>query len=290
MFPTVYEKNMSNPRKVWLVTGASSGLGLSIAQAAVAAGDIVVAAARRIDRLQAFAQSAPSGQVVPIQLDVTDAASRIAAVDAVIKQFGRIDVLVNNAGRGCNGAVEEVTLDQARAVFELNFFAAVELTRSALPHMRARRAGHVINITSICGLVSLSDLGVYCASKFALEAWTQALEGEVKSLGIRTTLVEPGAFRTEFEGPAIVRPAQRIEDYVPIIADVEARLAGNAGQQTGDPDKAAQVIVEAVQDPAAPLHLVLGADAYALLDAAQEKLAVDTGHWRARGLATAFAA
>ncbi len=271
--------------RVWFITGASSGFGADIARAVLARGDIAVIGARRTDRLETIVSEAPE-RALAVTLDVTDAASRNAAVDAAITRFGRIDVLANIAGRGINGAGEELSEAHLRAAFELNFFGAVELTRAVLPHMRANRWGHILNMTSICGLVALPDLGAYCASKFALEAWTEALAGEVKHLGIKVTLVEPGGFRTEFEGDAILRPEERIADYAPIVGPIEERLMGAAGKQRGNPVVAAEVILDAVADRSSPLRLVLGPDAHGMLDEASARTAADIARWKDRGMAT----
>lgn len=280
-------KGMSD-RKVWLITGASSGLGHELAKAVLAKGDIVVAYARRIERLESLvADAGANGHAVA--LDVTDAASRAQAVQAVLDRFGRIDVLANVAGRGINGAAEELDIAQVRDAFELNFFSAIEMTRLVLPHMRAARSGHILNVSSIVGLVAVPDLGVYCATKFALEAWTEALAGEVRDLGIRVTLVEPGGFRTEFEGDNIVRPAVRIADYAPIVGPIEKQLSGNAGKQLGNPAIAASIMIEAVEETGAPLRLVLGSDAHAMWEGASARTNADIARWKDRGLSTDYA-
>lgn len=276
-------------QRVCLITGASSGLGRELAKTALANGDIVVAGARRVDRLEELVADA-GDRGLAIALDVTDAASRERAVHITLERFGRIDVLANVAGHGVNGAAEEIDIAQLRSVFELNFFGAVELTRLALPHMRAQRSGHIVNVSSIVGQVALPDLSAYCATKFALEAWTEALAGEVKHLGIRVTLVEPGAFRTEFEGDSIARPASRIADYASVVDLIEARLGGNAGRQVGDPAVAAAVMYEAVWDLNAPLRLVLGSDAHDLWDGYSARTSGDITRWKERGLSTDFSA
>ncbi|MDC7683748.1 oxidoreductase [Asticcacaulis sp. BYS171W] len=274
--------------RVWFITGASSGMGYALAKAVLALGDHVVAAARRIDRLEALSTDA-KGHLLPVQLDVTDAQSRHDALKAAIDRFGRIDVLANIAGRGINGAVEELSLDEVRSAFELNFFGAIEMVRMVLPEMRERHHGHIINMTSICGLVAMSDLGAYCASKFALEAWSEALAGEVRDFGIRVTLVEPGGFRTEFEGGAIIRPSNRIAAYAPIVGPIEKHLADAAGRQLGDPDKAAKVLIEAVEAPSSPLRLVLGSDAHAFWEDHAQRTTTDIASWKTQGQSTDFA-
>src|SRR5437763_1875983 len=197
---------MSKADRVWFITGASSGFGRALAEAVIGQGERAVVAARRREALAELA-AIDEERVLALPLDVTDAAARKAGVAAALARFGRIDVLANIAGRGSLGAVEEFAPEQLRAQMELNFFAAAELTRAILPAMRGRRAGHILNLTSIGGLISIGGFGAYCASKFALEAWSEALADEVAALGIRVTLVEPGNFRTEFAGDASMRPS-----------------------------------------------------------------------------------
>lgn len=274
--------------KVWFITGASSGFGYELAKAVLARGGIAVVGARRVERLERLT-SGYEDRALAVALDVTEASSRESALKAAVERFGRIDVLANIAGRGINGAVEELTIDQLRQAFELNFFGAIELVRAALPGMRANRSGHIINMTSICGLVAMSDLGAYCASKFALEAWTEALAGEVRHLGIKTTLVEPGGFRTEFEGGAILRPETRIADYASVVDPIERQLSAAAGNQIGDPAIAARIILDAVDDPTSPLRLVLGSDANSYWETHSKQIAEDIARWRDRGVSTDFA-
>lgn len=214
--------------------------------------------------------------------------ARAAAVDRAIARFGRIDVLANVAGRCSLGAVEEFAPEQLREQMELNFFAAAELTRAVLPHMRAQKAGHVLNLTSIGGLISIGGFGAYCASKFALEAWSEALADEVAPFGIRFTLVEPGNFRTEFAGDVNVRPARALPEYRSTIAPIEEFLYGQAGRQPGIPAKAAAAMIAFVDDASPPRRLVLGADAYEVLDRTMPARLADIDRYRGIGMATAF--
>jgi NAD(P)-dependent dehydrogenase (short-subunit alcohol dehydrogenase family) len=278
---------MANRDRVWFITGASSGFGQALAEAVLAKGERAVLSARRAERLNAIAQK-HDGRALAISLDVTDAAGREAAVKSAIASFGRIDVLANIAGRGSLGAVEEFAPDQLREQMELNFFAAAELTRAVLPQMRAQRSGHILNLTSIGGLVSIGGFGAYCAAKFALEAWSEALRDEVAPLGIRVTIVEPGSFRTEFAGDVNMRPKQTLPAYRPVIEPIEQFLYGNAGKQAGDPAKAANVMIEAVESANPPLRLMLGADAYDLWNRTLAARNAELDAWRARGEATAF--
>jgi NAD(P)-dependent dehydrogenase (short-subunit alcohol dehydrogenase family) len=203
---------MSKTDRVWFITGASSGFGRALAEAVIARGERAVIAARRREALAELV-AIDEHRVLGLPLDVTSAAARMAAVAAALKRFGRIDVLANIAGRGSLGAVEEFAPEQLRAQMELNFFAAAELTREVLPHMRGQGAGHILNLTSIGGLISIGGFGAYCASKFALEAWSEALADEAAAFGIKVTLVEPGNFRTEFAGDANMRPTTPLQAY-----------------------------------------------------------------------------
>jgi len=278
---------MANKDRVWFITGASSGFGQALADAVLARGERAILTARRTERLDAIAQK-HDGRALAISLDVTNASAREEAVETAVARFGRIDVLANIAGRGSLGAVEEFAPDQLREQMELNFFAAAELTRALLPQMRAQRSGHVLNLTSIGGLVSIGGFGPYCAAKFALEAWSDALRDEVAPLGIRVTIVEPGAFRTEFAGDVNMRPTQTIPAYRPVIEPLEQYLYGNSGKQPGDPAKAAERMIEAVETSTPPKRLMLGADAYDLWNRTVAARNTELEAWRARGEATAF--
>src|SRR5208282_787103 len=211
--------------RIWFITGASSGFGRALAEAVLKRGDSAVMLARRTAALDSLA-AAYGRSALAVGLDLTDVDARLRAVDAALGRFGRIDVLANIAGRGSLGAVEEFSPEQLREQMEVNFFAAAEMTRALLPAMRAQKSGHILQLTSIGGLVSIGGFGPYCASKFALEGWSEALRDEVKPLGIRVTIVEPGAFRTEFAGPANMRPARRLDAYRSVIDPIEAYLYG----------------------------------------------------------------
>ncbi|MGJ3522646.1 oxidoreductase [Nitratidesulfovibrio sp. D1] len=279
---------MSNATpKVWLITGASSGFGKALAEAVIAGGDMAVITARRLDRLQAIA-SGHEDRVLPLAVDVTDAAARDKAVADTLARFGRIDVLANVAGRGVVGACEEFSPEQLREQMELNFFATAEMTRAVLPQMRAQGAGNILTVSSIAGLVAMNAAGPYCAAKFAIEGWTESLAIEVGPLGIHVTLVEPGAFRTEFAGDANMRPAQRIDAYRPVVEPFETYLEGSSGKQMGDPAKAARRMLEVVASEAPPVRLMLGRDAYSMWDATIARRIEDIDSWRARGEDTAF--
>ena len=271
-------------KKVWLITGASSGLGKALAEAVIAQGDLAVITARRLDRLEQIAKGYKN-LVLPLAVDITDATAR----ETAIQHFGRIDVLANIAGRGVVGACEEFSLAQLREQMELNFFAAAEMSKAVLPQMRSQGSGHILTLSSIAGLVAMNAAGPYCAAKFAIEGWTESLALEVKSLGIHVTLVEPGAFRTEFASDVNMRPEQRIDVYRPVVEPFEKYLDGSSGQQLGDPQKAAQRMLEVVQSDNPPTRLMLGRDAFSIWDSTIAARNQDINEWRERGEDTAFA-
>jgi len=257
---------MSDER-VWFVTGATSGFGRAIAEAAVAAGDVVVGTGRRVERLDDLVARYPD-QVEALALDVTDLAAARAAVADVESRYGRIDVLVNNAGHGQVGAAEETTEDELRSLFELHFFAAASLTRAVLPGMRARRSGAIVQMSSMGGQVTYPGFSAYCATKFALEGWSQALALEVAPLGIDVLIVEPGSFRTDLFGGGMLESAE-IADYAPTVGPTREMSRTSAGSQPGDPAKAAAAILTALGADRPPLRLALGDDA---VDAIREHL------------------
>ncbi|MDT0444684.1 oxidoreductase [Streptomyces johnsoniae] len=246
--------------KVWLVTGASKGLGRAIAEAAVAAGDIVVAAARRTELLDDLVAAHPD-QVETLSLDVTDIAAVQAAVDGVVARHGRIDILVNNAGRGTVGAVEETTDEDLRNLMDLHFFGPAALTRAALPHMRRRRSGAIVQMSSMGGRFSFAGVGAYSATKFALEGLSEALAAEVAPHGIRVLIVEPGAFRTSFAGAGSLQQYAALDAYQDTVGPVRSGLPGGNGQEAGDPAKAAAAILTVLDADEPPLRLPLGNDA-----------------------------
>ena len=278
---------MTTNDRVWFITGASSGFGKALAEAVLVRGERAVLTARRADRLEALAKD-HGDRALAIVLDVTNPDQRSLAVESAIEHFGRIDVLANIAGRGSVGAVEEFAPEQLRSQLELNFFAAAELTRLVLPQMRKQRSGHVLNLTSVGGVVSLGGFGAYCAGKFALEAWSDALRDEVAPLGIRVMIVEPGNFRTEFAGDVNMRPERHLDAYRPLIAPIEDFLYGQAGTQAGDPAKAAALMIEAVDSANPPARLMMGKDAFDLYDRLISARHKEFDEWRMRGEATAF--
>jgi NAD(P)-dependent dehydrogenase (short-subunit alcohol dehydrogenase family) len=269
--------------RVWLITGASSGFGRAIAEAALARGDAVVPAARSVDQLGDLGERAH-----PVALDVTDADQREAAVAEALERFGRLDVLVNNAGRTQVGAVEETTDGELRSLFELHFFAPAALTRLVLPHMRRQGGGAIVQMSSVGGQVTAPGFGAYCATKFALEGLTETLRDEVAGFGIRTLIVEPGAFRTGLFRPGAAYESQAMPEYAHTVGPTRAYVSDNDGLQPGDPAKAAQAILSALDADEPPLRLVLGADAIGNVSRRLQALTEELATWRSVGEATAL--
>jgi NAD(P)-dependent dehydrogenase (short-subunit alcohol dehydrogenase family) len=270
--------------KTWLITGVSGGLGREIARAALARGDVVVGTVRKAEAVAAF--EALGGYAVV--LDVTDEAGVRAGVAKAQAVTGTIDVLVNNAGYGLVGAVEEASLDEVRAQFETNVLGPLAMLKAVLPAMRARRAGRIINVTSVSGLATWAGTGVYCASKWALEGLTQTLAAEVAEFGIKVVNVAPGGLRTDFAAGSKTIVADKIADYDGLARDAEKIMADHAGQEPGDPAKAAQAILHIadVDDP--PMHLLLGEDALKYAGYAAAGLQADIDAWKATSLSIGF--
>jgi NAD(P)-dependent dehydrogenase (short-subunit alcohol dehydrogenase family) len=247
---------MSWSRKTWLVTGTSSGFGLAIARAVLRAGGNIAATARDPSALAALKEMAPD-RVLAVRLDVTRPDQISAAVAEANAAFGRIDVLVNNAGYGFQGGVEESSDAEIREQFEVNFFGLAAVTRAALPIMRRQRAGYIVNFSSVAGFMGIGGVGWYSATKFAVAGFSEALAQEAEPLGIRVMIVEPGPFRTDFGGRSIRRPADTIPDYE-IVTARRSHTDIQDGKQPGDPDRAALAIIAAMDDVSPPLWLQLG--------------------------------
>ena len=269
--------------RTWLITGSSSGFGQAIAEAALARGDAVLATARSTDGLKDLVTA---GAAVAA-LDVTDAAQRDAAVAIAIERFGRIDVLVNNAGRTQVGAVEETTDEELRALFDLHFFGPAALTRAVLPHMRRQGGGAIVQMSSVGGQVTAPGFGAYCATKFALEGLTETLRDEVAPFGIHTLIVEPGAFRTGLFRPGAAYESAEMPEYADTVGSTRAYVRDNNGTQPGDPVKAARAILAAVDAEEPPLRLVLGADAIGNIERRLRAVGDELDAWRSVGEATA---
>ena len=253
---------MTTEKTVWLVTGAGRGMGVDIAQAVLAAGHAVVATGRNPERVTAALGT--HDDLLAVALDVTDPASARAAVDAALDRFGRVDVLVNNAGNFYAGFFEEISADDFRAQVETNLFGPLNVTRAVLPVMRAKRSGVVVTMSSSAGLIGQEFTSAYAASKFAVEGWMESLTPEVAPFGIRTMVVEPGFFRTDLLTPESTSYAESsIEDYAERTRQTVAAWTGMNGLQGGDPAKLATALVQLAGSQEPPVRWVAGADAVA---------------------------
>lgn len=265
--------------KTWLITGVAGGLGLAVAELALARGDRVIGTVRQESQRLAFAARHPDARGV--LLDIAEHGAVTQVVAQVQAQWGAIDILLNNAGYAYEIPVEEAALAEVRRQFEVNVLGTLAVTQAVLPLMRARRAGHILTVSSIGGLVPLPGLGIYNGSKFALEGMFAALAREVAEFGVKVTLVEPGMLRTGWDGRSMLRGEQQLADYAaPFAAIRQSRLARH-GKQPGDPHKAALAILAAVDAPSAPSHLLLGRDALAYAQFRNDELAREFRLWAA---------
>jgi len=272
--------DLAKTDKVWLVTGASTGFGRELVEYLLTQGARVVATARKVAALAELGTQYPE-RVLVAAMDVTDQKQVEAVVDAAVKWFGRIDVLVNNAGYGMVGAVEESGEEEFRPMFETNVFGLIRVTQAVLPQMREQGSGHIVNLSSIGGLVATPGFGLYNATKFAVEGLSEALAQEVKPLGISVTIVEPGPFRTKFLGKAGGEAKRKIPAYDQTAGKMRAYYTEQDGKQPGDPLKAAQAIVKAVEAENPPLHLLLGASTLPRVKGKIEALEKDLAEWEA---------
>ena len=280
--------DLPRARRVWLVTGSSGGFGRAIVEDAVGAGDVVLATARRPEALADLVTAHPD-QVEAMPLDVTDTDAVAALVADVQARYGRIDVLVNNAGRGQVGAAEETTDAELRALFDLHVFGPAALVRAVLPGMRARGAGAIVQMSSFGGQVAYPGFSAYCATKFALEGYSEALAAEVGPLGIRVLVVEPGAFRTGFSGAGLVQSAP-MPAYADTVGPTRDMITGIDGTQPGDPARAAAAIRAALDADTTPLRLPLGADAVDGVLGHLDAVGAKVRAWEHVGRATGFPA
>jgi NAD(P)-dependent dehydrogenase (short-subunit alcohol dehydrogenase family) len=250
----------AQPGRVWFITGASTGFGRLLAEEVLKKGDRVVATARQLDKVADFEKRYPE-TAKALALDVTDAAQVESGVTQAFARFGRVDVLVNNAGYGLAGAIEEVSEAEFMPMFETNVFGLLRVTRAFLPHLRKQRSGHILNLSSIGGLIGGAGMGFYNATKFAVEGMSEALAAELAPLGIHVTVIEPGPFRTDFLGRSGVIAEKRIAEYDQSAGNMRRYFSENDGKQKGDPLRAVQAMIEVVESPNPPLHLLLGASA-----------------------------
>ena len=267
------------PSRTWLITGVSSGLGRALALEALGRGERVWGTVRSDAARDAFLALAAPGTVGASLAEMSDPAAVKAAVAEAQAGFGALDILVNNAGYGIMGAVEEVSLAEAEAQFAVNLLGPLAAIQAVLPQMRARRSGHIVNITSVSGLATWAGTGVYCASKFALEGLGMTLAEEVAPLGIHVTNVAPGGLRTDYAGRSLARAAKVIEDYAATAHLSERIVAEHLGEEPNDPAKAARAILAAVDADPPPRHLLLGADALRYASRYLAALQTDMGDW-----------
>ncbi|WP_180898414.1 SDR family NAD(P)-dependent oxidoreductase [Martelella soudanensis] len=266
--------------KTWLITGSARGLGLHIARTALEAGERVVATARDLERLEPL--TAEFGdRVAPFALDVSDAAQAEKAVRFAVDRFGRLDVLVNNAGFGHFTPFEQSDPDHFRAQIETNFFGVVHMVRAALPHMRAQRSGHIINVSSVGGRIVGPGMAAYQSSKWAVSAFSEIIAKETSHLGIRTVSLEPGGMRTDWGRIARSDVPDLMPDYEPAMGAMAEALDKVVGNEVGDPDKVAAVVLDLANSDHVPEHLLLGSDAWAMLHKAEETRSREAAEWEA---------
>ena len=272
---------------VWFITGCSTGFGKELANLVLARGWRAVVTARKLEQVQELV-SGHEEKALALPLDVTDTAQIAAAVQQAEKKFGRIDVLVNNAGYGYLAAIEEGEEDQVRAIFETNFFGLVALTNAVLPGMRKQRSGRIVNVSSIGGLTSFAATGYYHATKYAVEGLSESLSIELAPLGIKVTIVEPGPFRTDWAGRSLLESKKVIEDYDATAGERRRQSRERSGKQQGDPVRGSEAIIKAVMSENPPLRLLLGKPA---LDLAHKKIAAmqkDFDTWKDTTLSADF--
>ena len=255
---------MPETPKIWFITGASTGLGEALATLLLDKGERVAATFRKSVQIKEFTQRKP-GYSLGVLVDVTDEEQIKGAVQEVIDTFGRLDVVVNNAGYGSLGSIEEVTEAETQRQFDVNVFGPLRVVRAALPHLRAQKSGNILNITSVGGIIGLAHAGIYNGSKFALEGLGESLAAQLKPLGIYVTNVEPGPFRTKWAGESATYTEAKIADYAATVGEGLKASLGRDGNQKGDPAKAADAMYQLVRLPNPPQHLLLGAFAYQLV-------------------------
>ncbi|KAF0167105.1 MAG: short-chain dehydrogenase/reductase SDR [Rhodocyclaceae bacterium] len=268
---------MASNNAVWLITGCSTGFGRELSRVLLKRGNSVVVTARNPATLDEFAAH-PNALVAA--LDVTVPQQIADVVAQAEKRFGRIDVLVNNAGYGYLSALEEGEDDEVRAMFETNVFGLANMSRAVLPGMRARRHGHIVNVSSVGGLIGFPGIGYYNATKFAVEGLSEALAKETAPLGIKVTIVEPGPFRTDWAGRSLKVPKNAIADYAKLAGARREAVQRYSGTQQGDPVRGAEAIIQAVESPEPPLHLILGKPAYDLTAAKLKDFTAEMEKWR----------
>lgn len=269
---------------VWFITGSSRGLGRSLTAALLEKGELVAATARKPEQLDDLVAQYPD-QIYPIKLDVSDEAAVNSAVKDAVTRFGKIDVVVNNAGFGITGAAEAYTHEQISSQINTNLYGPIYVTRAVLPYMRKQRSGHILQISSLGGRMGTPGLSIYQATKFALAGFSEAVSKEIAPLGIKLTIIEPGGFRTNWAGDSMGF-AKDIPDYEQTVGVRVKRFKDPTQQMTGDPDKAAQVMIAVVAHPEPPLHLILGSDAAGILKQVEAGRQAEFEKWLPVSLST----
>jgi NAD(P)-dependent dehydrogenase (short-subunit alcohol dehydrogenase family) len=263
--------------KIWFITGSSRGLGRSLTAAVLANGDKVAATARNTAQLKDLADQYPN-QLLPVQLDVTNQDQINAAVEKAIQHFGRIDVLVNNAGFGITGAAEAYTDEQVRSQLETNLYAPIAITRAVLPYMRKQRSGHILQISSIGGRVGSAGVTIYQSAKFGLSGFSEGLAQELAPLGIKVIVIEPGGFRTDWAGDSMTY-AKSIEGYEDSVGKRADFFQSGKFVPVGDPDKAAKVMIDIIKEARPPLHLILGSEGIAIVKSSEAAKLAELEKW-----------
>lgn len=269
---------MNVNKRTWFITGVSSGLGNALIRAVVQSGDFAIGTFRKQEQVDAFNQG-HVGKAFAVKMDVTNLSEVSKGIETIVEKFGKIDVVVNNAGFGFAGGIEEASMTEIRNVFEANFFGALQVTQAVLPTLRKQKSGHIVQISSHGGFKAMAGFGIYNASKFALEGMSEALAGEISPLGIRLTIVEPGPFRTKFAGEGLGIAERKIEDYRLTAGIFRERIKGVDGKQEGDPHKASQAIIQVVNTENPPLRLPLGKIALATITSKLEHVKKDLDTW-----------
>ncbi|MEO7215395.1 SDR family NAD(P)-dependent oxidoreductase [Mucilaginibacter sp.] len=277
-----------NTQKTWFVTGASKGLGLSLVKQLLDKGYNVAATSRSITDLTKVVGEHEN--FLPLSVNIKAEDSVTNAIDQMISHFGKIDVVVNNAGYGLTGSLEELSDEEARENFDVNVFGSLNVIRAVMPHLRAQQSGHIFNVSSIGGFTgNFPGFGIYCATKFAVQGFTESLAAESKSFGVKATIVSPGYFRTNFLAPdSLSTPKNEIQAYKEVRAVQAAHQNDINGNQAGDPDKAALVMIAAAESVEVPMHLFLGADAYGIAAQKMEDVKADMEAWRELATSTGF--
>lgn len=279
--------NNNTQTKVWLITGSSSGFGRALAEAVLRHGDYLVATARKPEQLNDLVEQYPD-TTQAVRLDVTEPESIDEAIATAKDAFGRIDVVVNNAGYGLLGGIEEVSDTEVRHQFETNLFGALNVIRAVLPQLRQQQSGHILNVSSVGGFCGFAGFGIYNGTKFALEGISEALALEVAPFNVNVTIVEPGSFRTDWAGRSLNRAENIIDDYAETSGETRSWMNEENGTQQGDPAKAAEAMIEVVYSENPPQRLVLGADALEIICKKLDNVTQELDKWEQTTVDTAF--